>query len=210
LFGFIIDEDPEKAKENESKPPMLVVEIYDSSTTTYSFVREVPLYKNDEFEPYIKDSNSVDFLKNSSFATNGQALVIQTHKSVHFFDLKTGIKVQKVLVKDGGVNHEECNMTYDYQNNLFYSFKYNTSETKLEAFTLANFKKGGATSGFNKLYLTKRVDEFKAAVYGEEKLSDNKPSPHQLNLIQRIMKNVTTPVLISHSRGESKVLSSTS
>lgn len=89
---------------------------------------------------------------------------------------------------------------YDYQNNLFYSFKHSTA-AKLEAFTLANFKKGGASSGFAKDYLEKRIKTIKSVVYGDEPLNDpSKPQPHQLNLIQRIMKNVTTPVLINHSR----------
>ncbi len=50
---------------------MFVVEIYDSSTIEFKYVREVPLYKNEELEPFIKEKNSLDFLKSSSFATNG-------------------------------------------------------------------------------------------------------------------------------------------
>lgn len=50
---------------------MFVVEIFDASSTEFKFVREVPLYKNEELEPFIKEKNSVDFLKASSFATNG-------------------------------------------------------------------------------------------------------------------------------------------
>jgi hypothetical protein len=40
------------------------------------------------------------------------------------------------------------------------------------------------------------------SVYGEENLETNskKISPTKLNVIQRIMKNVTTPVLIDHRR----------
>jgi hypothetical protein len=164
-------------------------------------VREVPLYKNEEFEPFIKNSNSVDFLRDSSFATNGQALVIQTKNRVYFFDLKTGVRIQKAKTSEGSANHDDCRMVYDFQNNLFYSFKYSTDETKLEAFTLANFNKGGASSGFDKHYLSKRMQVFKSFVYGEkDAYTSDKPQPHQLNLIQRIMKNVTTPVLIHHSK----------
>jgi hypothetical protein len=36
----------------------------------------------------------------------------------------------------------------------------------MEAFTLANFKKGGATSGFVKDYLDKRFTQFKSLLYG--------------------------------------------
>lgn len=122
-------------------------------------------------------------MKDSSFATNGQALVIQTGKRVYFFDVKTGIRVQKTLTSENGVNHEDCKMVYDYQNNVFFSFKHSTSDTKLEAFTIANFKKGGAVSGFAKEYLNKRINSFKSIVYGDEPITDGKPQPHQLNLI---------------------------
>jgi hypothetical protein len=55
---------------------MLVVECYDPSTPHLKFMKEIFLQKNEDFEPFIKNQNSVDFLKESSFATNGQVLVI--------------------------------------------------------------------------------------------------------------------------------------
>lgn len=48
---------------------MLVVECYDA--LSYKFVKETFLYKNSDFEPFIKQSNSVDFIKQNSFAMNG-------------------------------------------------------------------------------------------------------------------------------------------
>jgi hypothetical protein len=54
--------------------------------------------------------------------------------------------------------------------------------------------------------LSKRLNNFRANALGEaEESVDAKCNPGKLNLIQRIMKNVTTPVLIGHSREESKV-----
>ncbi len=50
---------------------MLVIESYDPSTPSFKFVREVFLYKNSDLEPFIKESNNEDFIKNNSFATNG-------------------------------------------------------------------------------------------------------------------------------------------
>ena len=147
-----------------------MVEIYDPSTPSYKFVREVTLYKNEEFAPFIKNGNSVDFLKDSSFATNGQALVIQSSKKIYFFDLKTGVRSQKAKTSENNVNHDDCRSVYDFANNLFYSFKYGTSETKLEVFTLANFKKAGITSGFAKEFLQKRMSQFKSSVFGDEPL----------------------------------------
>ena len=50
---------------------MLVIECYDPQTPSFKFVREVFLYKNEDFEPFIKRQNSQDFIKESAFATNG-------------------------------------------------------------------------------------------------------------------------------------------
>ena len=50
---------------------MFVVEVYDASNTQFKFIREIPLYKNEDIEPFIKQKNSAEFLKDSSFATNG-------------------------------------------------------------------------------------------------------------------------------------------
>lgn len=185
---------------------MFVVEVYDPKTTEFKFIREVALYKNEEQEPFIKQKNSTDFLKDASFATNGQVLMIHSTKSVYFFDLKTGIQFQKGRISEfGGVDHTDSRISYDYLNNQFYSFKYNTADTKMEAFTITNFKKGEVSSGFVKEYLSKRVTSFKQFIYGEKADSKNGPAqnPFQLNLIQRIMKNVTTPVLVNHSKNES-------
>ena len=197
LNYLIIEEGSEEKPKEDDKPPMLVVEVYDPSDPYFKLVKETPLYKNEQFDPFIKSSNSVDFLKDSSFATNGQALVIQTHKMVYYFDLKTGVRVQKIKTSDNGLTIQDCKMVYDYHNNLFYSFKYNTSATKMEAFTVTNFKKDSVSAGFAKDFLAKRINHFKALVYGENPAVEAKQKPQQMNLIQRIMKNVTTPVLIN-------------
>ncbi len=78
---------------------------------------------------------------------------------------------------EGGANSQDCAIAYDFENNLFYSFKTQTDDTRLEAFTLANFKKGGATSGFDREYLNKRFAKFKAVVYGEELAKESGKTP---------------------------------
>jgi hypothetical protein len=72
---------------------MLVIECYDPSTPSFQFVKEIFLYKNADFEPFIKASNSVDFIKSTSFATNGQIFFVQREKKAYFFDMKTGILI---------------------------------------------------------------------------------------------------------------------
>jgi hypothetical protein len=117
------------------------------------------------------------------------------------------VQVQKGKTGDfGGVDHSQCRIVYDFYNNQFFSFRYNNADTRMEAFTISNFKKGDVSSGFVKEFLSKRISQFKRVVYGEEaNTKENGPqNPFQLNLIQRIMKNVTTPVLINASRKESE------
>ena len=58
-------------KKDDQKPPMLVLECYDPQNSQFSFVREIYLYKNEDYEPFIDSKNSIDFIKESSFATNG-------------------------------------------------------------------------------------------------------------------------------------------
>lgn len=87
------------------------------------------------------------------------------------------MRIQKTKTAENGVDHDGCLMAYDYQNNLFYSFKHGTDDTKLEAFTLANFKKGGASSGFDRDFMVKRFATFKALVYGEEPPRAGKEAP---------------------------------
>lgn len=85
--------------------------------------------------------------------------------------------MQKTKTSEGGVDHDGCLMAYDYQNNQFFSFKHGTDDTKLEAFTLANFKKGGASSGFDRDFLVKRFAAFKSLVYGEDSLRGPAQAP---------------------------------
>lgn len=92
LMYLIDKEKSEEQKKEEQKAPMFVVEVYDASNTQFKYVREIPLYKNEDLEPFIKQKNSVDFLKESSFATNGSVLMIHAPKRVYFFDLRTGIR----------------------------------------------------------------------------------------------------------------------
>jgi hypothetical protein len=79
---------------------MLVIECYDPTTSSYKFVKEVFLFKNEDYEPFIKLENSTDFIRDTSFATNGATLFVQTSKRAYYFDMKTGIKQSKVALTD--------------------------------------------------------------------------------------------------------------
>ena len=99
---------------------MLVVECYDPTTPNYKFVKEVSLYKNADYEPFIKSENSLDYIKDASFAINGSTMMLQTAKKAYFFDLKTGIRIQKSTLPDEYQNSKVC---FDFSNNIFYNFK---------------------------------------------------------------------------------------
>ena len=71
----------------------MVLECYDPATPNFKFVREVYLYKNSDYTPFIKRDNSVDFLKETSFGTNGQVLVVQTNNRAYYFDMKSGVRI---------------------------------------------------------------------------------------------------------------------
>ena len=89
-------------------------------------------------------------------------------------------------ITEGGVDHTDCKMLYDFSNNVFYSFKHsNSSLTRLESFTISNFNKGGVSFGFVKEHLSKRIAQFKQVVFGGENalLDGGKPAPNKLNLI---------------------------
>ena len=191
-------ENAEEKKKEEDKPPVLVVEVYDPSTPSFQFVKEIFLYKNEEQTPFMKNKNSIEFIKESSFATNGQVLLIQTNDTQFFFDLKSGIRIAKTKITEE--EQKDCRISYDFNNNAFYSFKYANANTRLEVFTITNFKKAGVSFGFAKEFLGKRLHAFRATIYGDNPIVESKLAPSKLNLIQRIMKNVTTPVLIEHSR----------
>jgi hypothetical protein len=54
----------------------------------------------------------------------------------------------------------------------------------MEVFNITNFKKGGVSFGFTKDYLSKRLADFKATVYGENVIMNgNGIAPNKLNLI---------------------------
>lgn len=74
---------------------------------------------------------------------------------------------------------------------------------KMQVFSIVNFKKGESSSGFAKEFLFKRMKEIKQTIMGQEKShknSEEEESNLNLNVISRLMKNVTTPVLIEQNK----------
>ncbi len=78
--------------------------------------------------------------------------------------MKTGVLISKHVLPE---TDQGCKICFDFQNNLFYSIKEN-SGIKMDAFTITNFKKAGVSFGFTKQFLTKRIQNFRTKVYGDE------------------------------------------
>lgn len=172
--------DNQESDSEQDKPPMLVVECYDPQSPSLKFVKETYLYKNDELEPFIKNKNSLDFLKESSFATNGKVLMVKHGVKEHFFDMKSGVKV----FKHKEDSEQADKIAYDCWNNLFYRFSVEDDNTNMKIFSITNFKKGQVGSGFTKDYLSNRICLFRQALYGDNIVSDGPGEiPNKFNLI---------------------------
>ena len=66
-------------------------------------MRAITLAKNDDLDNFSKKADMDTLVKESSFATNGSIMMIQTNKKTYFFDLKSGVLIQKVkagLIED--------------------------------------------------------------------------------------------------------------
>jgi hypothetical protein len=72
------------------------LEIFDPKNN-FKFVRSLPLYKNAQLEPLVKDDNTEDVLRRTRWATNGEYLMMMGPKKgkIRFISLKTGVVISK-------------------------------------------------------------------------------------------------------------------
>lgn len=99
---------------------------------------------------------------------------------------------------------QNCKLFFDCFTNTFYSIK-DTDGSKVDVFTIPDFKKVNAGSGFAKQFLVKRLQHFREQIYGEEvKEEEHQENFSKLNIIQRIMKDVSTSDLIEQSKQPKK------
>jgi len=97
-------------------------------------------------------------------------LVWFRQQKASFFDLKTGVFLQKVSLPD---EIRSSRVSYDFTSNAFYAMKEN--ESMLHYFTISNFKKGGEGHGFTKQYLNSRIASIRSLAFGKSDSSDHKP-----------------------------------
>lgn len=71
-----------------------MVEVYNPNKN-YEFVRSITLFKNQQKDLFVKSQNSIEFLMQSNWHTNGKYLIIRKGNKAWFFDITDGVKVHK-------------------------------------------------------------------------------------------------------------------
>ena len=114
--------------------------------------------------------------------------------------MKNGVRVLKHLLLTG---YESSLVTYDYQTNLFYSFALDKCVVK--TLVINNFKKGKVTFGFDKEYLSKRLNKVEEELYGVHKPNEESNSDlGNMNLIERLMFDIDSSQLITESKNQER------
>jgi len=134
----------EKQEKDQEEPPAvkckLVLEVWDPSNN-FSFVRSVTLMKSEHADDaFEKDDNSVDFLKNTFWATNGHHLYCEKWKEdneckIRLFDLKSGLLVGK---NNFDFQHS---LTYNPASNSFFILNNTDSGWDFNNVSFKGFKK---------------------------------------------------------------------
>ena len=123
--------------------------------------------------------------------------MLQSDQKVYYFDNATGIRSSKNVLED---NHKNNKVIYDYQNNLFYGFQ--VDQHTVQTFAILNFKKGNVSFGFEKNFLSKRLNAIKSQLYGGKEQNNESNADDEKNLIERIMLDIDTASLIKKSKEE--------
>lgn len=115
------------------------------------------LFKNKQLDKFKKQSNTIEWLKSTTWATNGTYLILFTQKDkIKFFDLETGIKIHKTRYD---YDYSEYIYTYNVEENLFYYF-YKSSYMRYKTFKFDNFKPKQIAGKSDLTELNKKQDQF--------------------------------------------------
>mmetsp|Transcript_9493 Transcript_9493/g.9041 ORF Transcript_9493/g.9041 Transcript_9493/m.9041 type:complete len:203 (-) Transcript_9493:45-653(-) len=131
-----------------------MIEIYDwgKDSNKLRYIRSVPMKKD-------KDNNILKMrhiLKRASFVTNGKLMLMINNRKMHFFDLATGIRLSKGLLKDDLKESPDGLVTYDIQNHRLWFL--NRKDKELYSFICPNFKRVvKEESEFQVQYLKRRI-----------------------------------------------------
>lgn len=182
-----LSKEQQEAEEDNDGPgfPDLVVEIYDCNKS-FEFVRKVTLFKNKQLDKYRKSSNSISWLKSTTWATNGSQLILFTNGyKMKFFDLQTGIKTFKMNFDDDYSSF----FYYNYQENYFYNI-FRSSFMRFKCWKLENVKPKAITGKSELLLLNQKQDQ----LLSKEKLEfGNKGGRNitDLTVIDQLMQGIT-------------------
>ena len=78
-------------------------------------------------------------LKRASFVTNGKLILMIYKRSMHFFDLATGIRLAKCPLEDDLTSEQDGVVTYDVFNHRLWYL--NRKDKELYSFICPNFKR---------------------------------------------------------------------
>jgi hypothetical protein len=162
-----------EASEDGDEITQLLVESYNPNDS-YKFVRSFVLYKNQEKSLFVKDGNSLDFIMNATWYTNGKYLVISKGQKEYFFDMTDGVKI---LSQNSA--HNKLNLIHNYLSDTFIVFV----DEKAITGTIKNFKAYNVTDSTD---LSKTASEV-FSKYKDRYVGALEP-PKALNVVQRIMR----------------------
>ena len=170
---FYVVSQKKETSEDGDEITQLVVESYNPNDS-YKFVRSFILYKNQEKSLFVKDGNSLDFIMNATWYTNGKYLVISKGQKEYFFDMTDGVKI---LSQNSA--HDKLNLIHNYLSDTFIVFV----DEKAITGTIKNFKAYNITDSTD---LSKTASEV-FAKYKDRYVGALEP-PKALNVVQRIMR----------------------
>jgi len=117
-------------------PTALVVEQY--CPKTWRHLKSTTLFKHVANEIFTdkKQTDVDEYLKTTTFHTNGRYLMLCFQNKRHLFDLETGIRVDKQKAED-----DFCSFVFhDHRNNIFYTVNLKDTTYFLSDFTVEVLK----------------------------------------------------------------------
>jgi len=173
-YFYVVSQKKEQTENEDESLFQLVVEVYNPANN-FEFVRSFPLYKNQQKDLFMKESNNIDFIMNANWHTNGKYLAVRKGRKAWFFDTQSGVKIRS----EKSPFDDEIVMIHNYLNDtVLICHGEKVCEGPLKNFKAYKAKESGDTH------------KSAAEVYAKYKdiYVGSAVAPKQLNVIQRIMR----------------------
>lgn len=140
-------------------------------------MRSFVLYKNQQKDLFVKQSNSIEWIMETNWHTNGKYLSVRKGSKAWFFDVQSGVMVRKEV----SALNDEIVMVHNYLNDqVLICHGEKVSEGTLKNFKAVKAKDSG--SGFSLKSAAEVFTKYKDLYCGTA------PTAKQLNVIQRLMR----------------------